>query len=269
MRPDRHSATQLKNWPDQPITFAAAVDLVHDRLLGDAIVEPLQPLQKPDSLFAAPTEKDRLLVRKARELLFQAFSEGRLTLWARTIPPVLEGRPIELPVPPLPISMGQNGHLRTGYWKGMRLISLGYIPDSEEGRIVRDLAGARDKVLDKIAFVAWMDEVFPPVKAEFPILRPASDHQLILALQFLVDELNRNSWPYLSEAEVLELIRPAFESMGRLAQVERIRHIFWDEVRPADWPKKKGRRKLPDRKSQIEHLAQQLQLKLLEVFSAK
>lgn len=259
---------QLKNWPDQPITFTEAVDLVHVRLF-EAFVGPHLPPQKLDPLLPAPTLKNRLLVTRARELLFQAFSEGKLTLWARTNRSVHKGGPIDLPVPPLPISMGQNGHFRTGYWKGMRLISLGYIPDSEEGRIVRDLAGARDKVLDKIAFVAWMDEVFPPVKAEFPILRPASDHQLILALQFLVDELNRNNWSYLSEAEVLELIRPAFDGMGRLAQVERIRTLFWSDVRPANWPIRKGRRKLPDRKSQIEHLAQQLQLKLLEVFSAK
>lgn len=152
------NGAQLKDWPDQPITFAEAVDLVHDRLF-EAFVGPHVPPQKFGSLLPVPTLKNRLLVRRARELLFQAFSEGKLTLWTRTIRPVLEGGAIEQVVPPLPISMGQNGHFRTGYWKGMRLISLGYIPDSEEGRIVRNLAGARDKVLDQVAFSAWLDEV--------------------------------------------------------------------------------------------------------------
>lgn len=159
--------------------------------------------------------------------------------------------------------------MRTGYWKGIGLISLGHIPPRDDGQIIRDLAAARDKVLDKTVFAVWMDQVFPPVKAEFPILRPASDHQLILALRFLVDELNRNDWPYLSEAEVLELIRPAFDGMGRHAQVDRIRKLFWEKARPASWPKKKGPRKIPDRNIQIEHLAHQLQLELLEAFSAK
>jgi hypothetical protein len=75
MRPDRHSGTQLKNWPDQPITFAAAVDLVHDRLF-EAFVEPNRPPQKLDQLLPAPTVKNRLLVRKARELLSRPFQKG-------------------------------------------------------------------------------------------------------------------------------------------------------------------------------------------------
>lgn len=150
----------------------------------------------------------------------------------------------------------------------MRLIRLGDVHDSEEGQIVRDLAGAGDKVLDRVAFAAWLDEVFLVHKV-FAKTIPASDSQLRTALQFLVDEVTANGWPYLSEEEVLKLVPPAFEGVGRLAQVERIRKLFWNDVRPADWPIRKGRRKLPDRKSQIEHLAHELQLKLLEVFSAK
>lgn len=70
----------MNDWPDQPITFAEAVEQVYDRLL-DASDRPPQEL---DSSLSYPAPKNRLLVRKARELLFQAFSEGRLTLWART-----------------------------------------------------------------------------------------------------------------------------------------------------------------------------------------
>jgi hypothetical protein len=225
-----------------------------------------RPPQELDSSLPYPAPENRLLVRKARELLFQAFSEGRLTLWARTIRPVLEGGPIELPVPPLPISMGQNGHLRTGYWKGMGLISLGHIAPNNEGQIIRDLAAARDKVLDKMAFAAWLDGVFSKETAKSARLKPTNNNQIVSALRLIIHEVVKNKWPYLTITEVEELMPPEFESVGRHAQRDRIRALFRNAERPKDWIFKGGPRKVNPSEKQLDQLRHKLREKLRELF---